>query len=268
MKQRILTALLLAPLAVAALLWLPTTILLALFSVLLLLGMWEWLRLIGLGPNARIVTLAAHALALLLLGRFADPALARALVLAGCLWWCLALCWLARPTLGAGAAGRPAKWLIGVLWLYPTWAAMALLHGDGALGPRWTLFALLLVWAADTFAYFSGRAFGKRKMSPSISPNKTWAGFFGGLGGALLLCLPAVPLLGLGWSQLPALLALSLVAALASVLGDLIESLIKRQAGAKDSGNLIPGHGGVLDRIDSVLAALPVFAAGKFLLGL
>ena len=130
------------------------------------------------------------------------------------------------------------------------------------------MFGLMLVWAADTFAYFAGSRIGGPKLAPRISPGKTWAGFWGGLVGACVICIPAVPLLGLAWSRLPVLMGLALVVALASVVGDLFESLIKRQAGAKDSGTLIPGHGGVLDRIDSVVAALPVFVVGKLLLGL
>jgi phosphatidate cytidylyltransferase len=269
MKQRVITALLLAPLAIALLLLAPTPWLLLLFAVALLLGLWEWTRLVGLrSSGARGAVLALNLAALAALGWFGWPALFQAVALAGVGWWLLVCLWLLQPGFGSGQGGLPLKLLAGSLMMLPTWCAVALLHVDGPLGPRWTLFGLLLVWAADTFAYFAGSRIGGPKLAPRISPGKTWAGFFGGLVGALLICVPAAPLLGLAWSQLPALLGLALVVALASVVGDLFESLIKRQAGAKDSGTLIPGHGGVMDRIDSVVAALPVFVVGKLWLGL
>lgn len=269
MKQRILTAVLLAPLAIAALLWAPTPWLLGLLAIVLLLGLWEWTRLLGMQAAApRALVLLAHAAAMSALAWFGWPGLFPAVALLGAVWWLLACVWLANPALGRGSAWLAPKLAVGALMVLPTWSAVALLHADGAYGPRWTLFALLLVWAADTFAYFAGSRIGGPKLAPSISPGKTWAGFWGGLAGALLICLPALPLLGLVWTQLPALLALALLVALASVVGDLIESLVKRQAGAKDSGTLVPGHGGVLDRIDSVVAALPVFVVGKLAFGL
>jgi phosphatidate cytidylyltransferase len=122
------------------------------------------------------------------------------------------------------------------------------------------MYALLLVWVADSGAYFAGRALGKRKLAPRVSPGKTWAGFWGGLiaCAALALCV--------AWWRPPSALliwlALAVVVAAYSVVGDLTESLGKRFAGLKDSGTLIPGHGGVLDRFDSLLAAAPVLALG------
>ena len=159
-----------------------------------------------------------------------------------------------------------ARWYIGGLIRHaPALCAFALLHDESA---SWALYGLMLVWAADTFAYFAGRRFGGAKLAPSISPGKTWAGFWGGLFGVVVLAMVMAPVLGVTLQQLPVLVAISLVAGLASVLGDLFESLIKRQAGAKDSGTLLPGHGGLLDRIDSILAALPVFAIFKAWFGL
>lgn len=267
MKQRILTALVLAPLAIAAVLWLPTAWLMLLLGAVLLLGLWEWTRLIGLrSTSLRALVLVLHALAMAAI--FWTGWLLPAATI-GALFWLVALAWLSRPGFGRAAGiGLPLKLVAGALMVLPTFAAAAFLHGAGPLGPRWALFAVFLVWAADTFAYFTGSRIGGPKLIPSISPGKTWAGFWGGLAGALLICIAALPLLGLGWAALPWLLALGLVTALASVVGDLFESLIKRHSGAKDSGDLIPGHGGVMDRIDSIVAAVPVFAVGKYWLGL
>jgi len=271
MKQRILTALILAPLAIGAVLWLPTAWFMGLVSLVLLLGLWEWTRLVGLHSHAtRGAVLVINALAMAGLWWFGSTALWQGLALAGLLWWLLASLWLGRTRFALRARRRSTilKLLAGSLMMLPTWAAIALLHGSDPHGPRWALFAVFLVWAADTFAYFAGSRIGGPKLAPSISPGKTWAGFFGGLIGAMLICVPALPLLGLEWSALPLLLLLGLLTALASVIGDLFESLIKRHSGAKDSGHLIPGHGGVMDRIDSIVAAVPVFAVGKWWFGL
>ena len=110
--------------------------------------------------------------------------------------------------------------------------------------------------------------YGRRKLASRISPGKSWEGMWGGLFFALLLAMPAIPLLGLGWASLPSMLLLTLLTALFSVVGDLFESLFKRHAGIKDSSDLIPGHGGILDRLDSIFAALPVFVAAKIWLSL
>jgi phosphatidate cytidylyltransferase len=271
MKQRVLTALLLAPIAIAAVLWLPTSLFLVLVAAITLLGLWEWTRLAGVDDaSLRSAVLAANAALMAWLAWRGWPELFKPVVLLGVLWWVAAALWLTRVRLGQQSRRRSVlvKLLAGTLMVVPAWAALAVLHGSDPFGPRWALFAVFLVWAADTFAYFAGSRIGGPKLAPSISPGKTWAGFIGGLVGAALICIPALPLLGLGWSALPLLLVLGVVTALASVLGDLFESLMKRQAGAKDSGALIPGHGGVMDRLDSIVAAMPVFALGKFWFGL
>ena len=137
-----------------------------------------------------------------------------------------------------------------------------------ARSPWLVLAAMAIVWIADTAAYFAGRAFGRRKLAPLVSPGKTWEGVFGGLAASVLLAALVLPLLGLSWSSLPALALLTLATAAISVVGDLFESLMKRHSGVKDSGAIFPGHGGLMDRLDSLLAALPVFVVGKAWLGL
>ena len=133
-------------------------------------------------------------------------------------------------------------------------------YGAGML-----LYLLSLVWIADTGAYFSGRKFGKHKLAPTISPGKTWEGLVGGLL-ANLVWIISIYQLSSGWGLgLPQFLLISLATTLISVVGDLFESILKREAGVKDSGKLLPGHGGVLDRVDSVIAAAPVFVAGIFI---
>jgi phosphatidate cytidylyltransferase len=150
----------------------------------------------------------------------------------------------------------------------PAWVAAWLIHREPSAGPLWTLFVLMLIWVADVSAYFAGRRFGQHKLAPRISPGKTREGVYGALVGTALFAGVA------GWLIEPVpvghalLIVLATVTVLFSIVGDLFESLIKRQSNLKDSGSLLPGHGGMLDRIDSVLAALPIFVCGRYLIGL
>ncbi|BBF78866.1 MULTISPECIES: phosphatidate cytidylyltransferase [Acinetobacter] len=135
--------------------------------------------------------------------------------------------------------------------------------------PWWLMYLFLLVWGADSGAYFVGRKFGQNKLAPTVSPNKSVEGLIGGIGLAIIIIIVVqVNYLNLTFAQHLLFLILSVVTVFASVLGDLFESMIKRRAGIKDSGRILPGHGGVLDRIDSLLAAAPIFAAGMYLLKL
>lgn len=263
MRQRVLTALVLAPLVLGAVIWLPVSAVMVLVAAALLAGCWEWTRLAGLERQPwRVLILLGHATVMAWLAWYGWPALFPWVALAGVAWWILALAWLRNPGFAKPVTRNTIllKLGVGVLLLLPAWCAFAMLRDSGA---GWVLHGLFLVWAADTFAFFAGRRFGGAKLAPTISPNKTWAGFWGGLFGVVVLSLVMSPVLGVGLAQLPFFLMVSLAAGLASVLGDLFESLAKRQAGLKDSGTLLPGHGGVLDRIDSLLAALPVLAILK-----
>ena len=188
----------------------------------------------------------------------------------GVIWWLLSMLWLKNFNFASDhdTHARMFKLAAGTLAVVPAWCALALIHGGQPNGHRWLLIALLVIWAADSGAYFAGRKFGKHKLSPRISPNKTIEGLVGGMVASLVIALAAAPFAGATVAQLPFVALVVVVTVLFSVVGDLFESLLKRHVGAKDSGDLIPGHGGILDRIDSVLAALPVFALGKGLLRL
>jgi phosphatidate cytidylyltransferase len=268
-KQRVITALVLAPLAIAAVLFLPTSIFMVLMAAALLLGLWEWSRLIGFESHAtRAVILLAHAAAMALLAWKGWPGVFPFVALAGVAWWCLAALWLIDMKFASAPTprNRVLKLAIGSLLVLPAWCAAGMLHGDVGMagnavrmGPAWTLYALAIVWAADSGAYFVGSRVGGPKMSPSISPGKTWSGFGGGLATVIVLACVCAPLFGLGWNEAPLLLLASVLAGLASVVGDLFESIVKRHAGAKDSGYLFPGHGGVLDRIDSLTFTAPLY---------
>ena len=178
----------------------------------------------------------------------------------GLLWWLFAIWAVLRYPASAGAwRAEPVRLLIGLLILLPAFQGLLLLKQWPL--DNWLIVAVMvLVWAADVGAYFAGRAFGRRKLAPKVSPGKSWEGLVGGLLASLLITLGVGLYRDWAASELLAALAGAAVVVLISVVGDLAESMFKRQAGVKDSSNLLPGHGGVLDRIDSLTAAIPVFA--------
>ena len=260
---RVISAVLLGGFLLAVILLAPPVWTGLLIGLAMLIGAWEWsgfLRAATLAP--RLAYVAATAVLLGLAWRVTGhpQALCALLVLAAA-WWLVALRWIALAphrvtTLRVAFAG----WLT----LVPAGVALWRLRMDWPQGMRWLLFTLFLVWAADTGAYFAGRAFGRHKLAPQVSPGKTWEGVTGGLVLAGVLAGLAAP--GFGRPTFSFVVLCLLVAAF-SVVGDLSESLFKRHAGLKDSGHLIPGHGGMLDRIDSITAAAPLLMLGVLLLG-
>ncbi|MGB5850955.1 MAG: phosphatidate cytidylyltransferase [Rhodanobacter sp.] len=265
---RILTALVLAPLAILIVLLPPTGIFGAIVAVTFLAAWWEWAQLSGLRGRARVALLVVAAAVFVLLWLARDSAWMDWLLGIGVAWWLVACLWLRHFAFGAAPTrdNMVLKLLAGALVIYPAWAALVSIHGRIPHGPWWTLLALMIVWASDIGAYAAGRAFGKRKLAPHISPGKTWAGACGAMVAGVLLALVGGWLLDVrdGWLLALAVLAAATVAI--SIVGDLLESLLKRHAQVKDSGNIFPGHGGLMDRLDSVFAALPIFAAGLWLL--
>ena len=275
-RTRLLAALVMAPLAIAAILLLPTEWMVALAAVMFLAGLWEWFDLAGIEDSmARTVLLVANLglMVAIVWGSRSSTGFSMALLqlttLIGVAWWLLALAWLGRFHFASDHASyaRAFKLAAGALAVIPAWCALAWIHASEPNGHRWLLVALAIVWAADTGAYFAGRKFGKRKLAPRVSPNKTVEGLLGGVVAGVAVGLVFALLAGATPAQLPLVALVALAAVLFSVIGDLFESLLKRHADVKDSGHLIPGHGGILDRIDGVLAALPVFALGKGVLG-
>ncbi len=250
-----------------AVLWLPTDAFAVFFACVVLGGAWEWCGLAGLsrlGHRAAYVAIVA----VFMLGLWPIPAGREWLVAIAVLWWAVQAVALLRVRAIQPRSGPDPRLLpIGLLVLVAPWAALVNLHQQGPAGPWLVLFLVLMIWGADIAAYFVGRRFGRVKLAPVVSPGKTREGVYGALAGA---CLGGFLL---GWAQslgiLETLLAafVCMVTVLLSVVGDLYESLLKRRRGLKDSSNLLPGHGGLLDRIDSVTAAAPVFALGIVLMG-
>jgi phosphatidate cytidylyltransferase len=263
LRKRVVTAIVLAAALLWVLLGLPPLATVAVLTVLVLVGAWEWSAFLKL-PSA-LLRAAYVGLVTVLLAAvwyFAATVEGRNLVLsAAVLWWIGALGWIvfAPHCVAAWSAG-----LAGLFALVPAWLALVRLRLDPPRGAEWVLFALLLVWVADIGAFFFGRRYGRLRLAPEVSPGKTWEGV---LGGAAVSAIVAIA--GSVWFQVSMYVFLPLCLAVVafSIVGDLTESLLKRFAGVKDSGTLFPGHGGVMDRIDSVTGAAPVLFLGLTLLG-
>ncbi|PBQ07601.1 phosphatidate cytidylyltransferase [Pseudomonas congelans] len=259
LKQRIITALILLPIALCGF-FLLTGMYFALFiGVVVVLGAWEWARLAGFAAQSMRIGYAA-VVAVLLFLMYLLPGLEPWVLVAAVIWWGVAtFLVLTYPDSSSHWASAVCKLVIGLLILLPAWQGLVLIK-QWPLGNWLILSVMVLVWAADIGAYFSGKAFGKRKLAPKVSPGKSWEGVYGGL--VVSLGITAAVGFSRDWTiaQFIAALFGAAVIVFISVIGDLTESMFKRQSGVKDSSNLLPGHGGVLDRIDSLTAAIPVFA--------
>ena len=266
LKQRIITALLMLPIALGGFFLLEGGAFALFIAAVITVAAWEWAQLAGFSEQPQRLGYAG-VVAVLLLLLFNNQQLAGALMALAIAWWALAtVLVLTYPASSRHWAGSPVKLLIGLLILLPAWQGLVLLKQMPQANAL-ILAVMVLVWGADIGAYFAGRAFGKRKLAPQVSPGKSWEGVFGGLLATLAITLAVG--IHLQWTARMLILALlaSVLVVSISVVGDLTESMFKRQAGIKDSSNLLPGHGGILDRIDSLTAAVPLFAVLLWLAG-
>lgn len=264
LRTRIITALLLAALLLGVLLLGPVWLSRVLIGLFIAAGAWEWSSFLSAAPHAARLGFVLLVALLSLAARIwlADGAAFTLLMEASVLWWLVALAWLLLWPQRANAWAVAAA---GVFALVPTWVALVRMIELWPRGAQWALFVMALAFAADTGAYFFGRFFGRVKLAPQISPGKTWEGVLGGM-----LAASVIAVAGAHWFAVAPVqfLPLCIAAAAFSVVGDLTESMFKRACGMKDSGRLFPGHGGVLDRIDSVLACTPVVSAGLMWMGI
>jgi phosphatidate cytidylyltransferase len=264
LQQRVLTAIALMAVLLGVLFVLPPLATMGLIALAILGGAWEWSAF--LHPHRRTVRVAY--VCLIGLGLFVgwqmtrEPEHLMTLMTVAFLWWCTALAWvIGAPARGGAATAAMA----GVFSLIPCGLALMALRQDTVMGAVILLFSLLVILAADVAAYFAGHRWGRRKLAPQVSPGKTWEGVMGGVGGALIVA--SLGAYGLGW-PVWAIAPLAILTAGFSIVGDLTESLMKRHTGLKDSGHLFPGHGGLLDRLDSLSAGLPIWVLGLSYLGL
>ncbi len=280
MKIRIISALILAPLIILAIFFLPFPLFMTVVAAIVLLAFWEWGQFISLANRnkAMLPGMICFLLSLIFipldvpgLSPVASPYLE---LLGFAVVW-----WLVASTLAITYPYSMKVWqntlwmrhLFGVLTLIPFFWSIVLLRAQNFAtepyhGAKLVLFVCLLVWAADTGAYFTGKMFGKHKMAPKVSPNKTVEGLLGGIIAAIIVSWAIGHWFGIEFSSVLSGGGITLCTVVISVLGDLVESMFKRAAGIKDSSHIIPGHGGILDRVDSLTAAFPVFTLLYFTL--
>jgi phosphatidate cytidylyltransferase len=263
------TAIVLIPPGLAAVWFLPGWAFALLIAVVSMLGAWEWLGLMRLKPVVpRFAYLAVVGLALAAI-YFAPNQFLPSILALAMLWWCIAAIWVTRYPAGfaADAPQHVLKGAVGLVILVPSFLALANLQAreEGAIA---LLFLLVLIWAADTGAYFAGRGFGRTKLAPRVSPGKTWEGALGGFAlSALVAAAGGYWIFHFAGGELVIFVTMCAVVVAFSIVGDLTESMFKRAADVKDSGNVFPGHGGVLDRFDSMFAAAPLFLGVLMVLG-
>ena len=275
MKQRIITALIIAPLAIAWIFLLPLEFFMLLSAVIFIFASKEWSNFVCKEKSRLVLYLFAFLLGVTVfnlpveqiwLNGSVNPFIYYCLIVAA-IWWCLSfLMVISYPkTAVIWTKSKIIKSLMGLCTLFPFFWGMLLLRSvniehDFYFGAELLMFVFALVWAADTGAYFCGKRFGKHKLAPNVSPGKTIEGFIGGLVTAMLVAFAGSFLFVIPAEKMHLFFIAAFFTTCVSALGDLNESIFKREAGLKDSGNLLPGHGGILDRIDSLTAAVPVFA--------
>lgn len=277
LKQRLITAIVMMAVFLVALVYLPTPLFAAFMATVVLIGAWEWANLAGLSALwQRLVYVVAMALVLAfgavylrvseLEAPVGEPTVQafKILLTIACTWWALALLWVQTyPQSALLWRSRTVRALMGFLVLTPAWVGLVYLRAqDNGIGL--ILLLIVTVICSDTGGYFAGRRWGKTKLAPAVSPGKTWEGVAGGVAANIVLSLLVWSIWG---GSLALLLAIVIPTALVSILGDLQESMLKRHRGIKDSSALLPGHGGLLDRVDSLTAAAPVFALAVLVSG-
>jgi len=273
LKQRVITAVLLVPVVIWGIFSLSTYPAFAIvIAAFILLGLSEWARLVHLQETRYFVSYALVVLSFCLssLLIMQSPFFFALFLISSVVWWAFQILSLSsyEPHQTIENSVTITNLWNGAFLLVPTFASLCFLHQSPDNGPQLVLTLLILIWSADTGAYFAGKKFGKQKLAPLISPGKTIEGAMGALAVTAIVALFSGILLHLSFWQLVFFLLLSQLVVVFSIGGDLLESVYKRKAGVKDSGQLLPGHGGMLDRIDSLMAASSLFTLGVWSIGL
>ena len=279
LKQRIITAILLAPAIIGAIFYLPLEGFAYLMLAIMAISAWEWGPLMGIeSRRARLTFVFVTSLIIAAIWQLLSvdrlwhqPKIlvehVQTLLWIAVIWWFIsAFLTILYPKFSSfWSSHRSIRGVFGWLTLIPSWLAFIVLrsseyHHNSYHGAQLIMFLFLMVWAADTGAYFVGKRFGKRKLMPNVSPGKTMEGFLGGIAVSCVLVVIAGYFTGWTIEQFKVVIPVTMLITTISALGDLNESMFKRQAGVKDSGSILPGHGGVLDRIDSLTATAPIYA--------
>jgi phosphatidate cytidylyltransferase len=278
LKLRIITALILGPFILWSVLTFSHRAIAVELAIIFLLGAWEWARMAGLDSQYARIFYALSigllmTLASLLLHIYPEHLPTALYFVAG--WWFFCLFWLARIEKIGIKSGQPftaalkfTNLIVGTVVLLGAFIALTGLHQAEPYGAYYIIALLILIWTADTAAYFTGKALGKHKLAPTISPGKTWEGVAGAMLAIIVVAYLLTMFLDLNDENVISFIILCVIAIIFSVAGDLFESMFKRRAGIKDSSQILPGHGGILDRIDSLLSASPIFFSGLLLVGI
>ena len=258
LKQRVVTGLVLIVVAFVAIFWLPVAVFSICFALVIMFGAWEWANLAGVENSILRVGYAVVVGCVCFLVNYLSMSVVPFLIAAS-IWWCFVFLMVKNyPSSAEWCSGTIVKLLMGVVTLFPAWLAMDLLKSR--FESVEIILVLLFVWAADVGAYFIGKNFGQHLLAVNVSPQKTIEGFLGGVVSSVFIAIIIGLALNVSFAKGLGLILLSIIIAFMSVVGDLLESLLKRERGVKDSSKLLPGHGGILDRIDSLTAALPIYA--------
>lgn len=269
LKQRIITAAILIPLVIWSILYATAQGFTYGLAVVLFMATLEWNNFVSYKNKVSawvfsvVVTSCFLYLEYLAELQFIQYAIYLSLV-----WWLLSLPLLFTFPFKSShfLQQKSAKVIVGFVMLLSTFLALNLLRNSADYGSDYVIYLLVLIWVADSGAYFTGRAWGKHKLIPNVSPGKSWEGVAGAMIATFITALIAIDLLNISSTQSFLFIFVTLVTVVYSVVGDLSESMFKRMANMKDSGNILPGHGGILDRIDSLTSGLPVFIAGLWLM--
>ena len=273
LKQRIITGLILAPIAIGGIFFLPPFEFSVFIGFIIAVGGWEWANLAGFSKPIERVAFAVFISLLLYLSTLLNST---AILATSVLGWIGSFYLITQyPKKKDLWEGPVRRLLIGVFVLVPAWTGLVtirdidvLVYGIQLVDVRYLiLYIMFIVWGADVGAYFSGKAWGNKKLAPNVSPGKSWAGVYGGLATTALFAIIAALMLGMSLLDTLLLIVITLATGVFSVVGDLLESMLKRHRGIKDSSQLLPGHGGVLDRVDSLTAAVPVLTFLLILVG-
>lgn len=267
LKQRVLTAAILIPLLLVSIIWLPSQYFALLIAFVATVGAWEWTKFMQLTVlPKKLLYMAVFLVTLTICWYFtsAYPEFASLILYGSLLWWVCALFLIfSYPRQIKLCNNNIISGVIGIVVLVPCWLSITWLHNKYEQGIQLVVYLFALIAVADSGAYFGGRLWGRNKLAPNVSPGKSWEGAISGLvcvGILAYFCFEIVMQRPLNRQSTGIFIIISLITAAFSIVGDLSESLFKRRVGLKDSGNILPGHGGVLDRIDSMTAAAPVFA--------
>jgi phosphatidate cytidylyltransferase len=264
--KRVITAAILIPVVVLAISLLPKNWFFGISGLVFLLVAWEWARLIGFMTKKAICGfLLIVFFSFWLIAQISAPVI----LLIGVLLWLGLIYFIFNLQIFAEiwSENRPLRSILGIVLIAICWFAINFIRNqDPFWGPFYLINLLIWIWSADSGAYFIGRHFGKQKLAPAISPGKTIEGAIGGIGLTLIVAAVLGLFFPFGLRQYIGFMLLAVLISMVTVVGDLFESMVKRQAGVKDSGRILPGHGGILDRLDSLISAAPFFAAGLWLL--